>query len=104
MKRVFPKFEAERSHPRGVNGRSKFRKKIEIRGNVRRFKVDKVPSWNKGRPSICIIAVDSLHPLAPLDPLDPFDPFDPLEPMDPMDALDPLEPEDPAFQSNFATR
>ena len=25
LKRVFPKFEAERSHPRGVNGRSKFR-------------------------------------------------------------------------------
>ena len=27
LKRVFPKFEADRSHPRGVNGRSKFRKK-----------------------------------------------------------------------------
>ena len=26
LKRVFPKFEAERSHPRGVNGRSKFAK------------------------------------------------------------------------------
>ena len=26
LKRVFPKFEAERSHPRGVNGRSKFYK------------------------------------------------------------------------------
>ena len=26
LKRVFPKFEAERSHPRGVNGRSKFRR------------------------------------------------------------------------------
>ena len=25
LKRVFPKFEAKRSHPRGVNGRSKFR-------------------------------------------------------------------------------
>ena len=25
LKRIFPKFEAERSHPRGVNGRSKFR-------------------------------------------------------------------------------
>ena len=57
LKRVFPKFEAERSHPRGVNGRSKFRKKIEIRENVRRFKVDKVPSWNKGRPSIYVITV-----------------------------------------------
>ena len=30
LKRVFPKFEAERSHPRGVNGRSKFRKKIDV--------------------------------------------------------------------------
>ena len=26
LKRVFPKFEAERSHPRGVNGRSQFYK------------------------------------------------------------------------------
>ena len=26
LKRVFPKFEAKRSHPRGVNGRSKFYK------------------------------------------------------------------------------
>ena len=26
LKRVFPKFEAERSHPQGVNGRSKFYK------------------------------------------------------------------------------
>ena len=25
LKRISPKFEAERSHPRGVNGRSKFR-------------------------------------------------------------------------------
>ena len=25
LKRIFPKFEADRSHPRGVNGRSKFR-------------------------------------------------------------------------------
>ena len=25
LKRVFPKFEPDRSHPRGVNGRSKFR-------------------------------------------------------------------------------
>ena len=54
----FPKFEAKRSHPRGVNGRSKFRKKIEIRENVRRFKVDKVASWNKGRPSIYVITVE----------------------------------------------
>ena len=40
LKRVFPKFEAERSHPRGVNGRSKFRKhfstsKNEMSGIVR---------------------------------------------------------------------
>ena len=31
LKYVFPKFRADRSHVRGVNDRSKFRKKIEIR-------------------------------------------------------------------------
>ena len=31
LKRVFPNFQAERSLVRGVNGRSKFSKKIEIR-------------------------------------------------------------------------
>ena len=31
LKRVFPKFEAERSHVRGLNGHSKFRKFFKIR-------------------------------------------------------------------------
>ena len=31
LKRVFPNFQAERSEVRGVNDRSKFSKKIEIR-------------------------------------------------------------------------
>ena len=31
LKRVFPNFQVERSLVRGVNGRSKFQKKIEIR-------------------------------------------------------------------------
>ena len=31
LKRVLPKFRADRSHVRGVNGRSKFAKNFEIR-------------------------------------------------------------------------
>ena len=31
LKRVLAKFRANQSHPRGVNGRSKFQKKIEVR-------------------------------------------------------------------------
>ena len=31
LKRVFPKFHADRSEVRGVNGRSKFRKNVRIR-------------------------------------------------------------------------
>ena len=34
LKRVLAKFRADRSHVRGVKGRSKFRKKIEIRGSA----------------------------------------------------------------------
>ena len=32
LKRVLAKFRANRSHPRGLNGRSKFRKILEISG------------------------------------------------------------------------
>ena len=37
LKRVFPKFRADRSHVWGVDGRSKFRKKIEIREKCTAF-------------------------------------------------------------------
>ena len=42
LKRVFPKSQAERSHPRGVNGRSKFCKKTIF------FHVFGVEKWNVG--------------------------------------------------------
>ena len=34
LKRVFPKFEAERSHPRGLNGHSKFRRSRRTRFEI----------------------------------------------------------------------
>ena len=42
LKRVFPKFEAERSHPRGVNGRSKFWKKLIF---FQRFRRQNMKCW-----------------------------------------------------------
>ena len=59
LKRVFPKFEAERSHPRGINGRSKFcknsiflrfrRRKMKCRGSSETH-FPKV--WGRTEPSL----------------------------------------------------
>ena len=52
LKRVFPKFEAERSHPRGVNGRSKFcKKKKQLMSSASKHEMSGIV-WNASSQSL----------------------------------------------------